>query len=182
MAAPQISFIPNDSTSDKIVISADQAAKLCSVLKVLAKRELFLFPNGTVDNDANLTQAITNGNFYLNPEASIMVLGNDDVEPRQPGMVDKNFTNLPEDEDQQFWAKRYKGTFATHEVRWSEAIDILKIIFEPPAVESSDADWDGSDDETSTMSKSEKIKRAKNIVPTEGPFFENKVILLNLQN
>ena len=45
MAAPQISFIPNDSTSDKIVISADQAAKLCSVLKVLAKRELFLFPS-----------------------------------------------------------------------------------------------------------------------------------------
>ena len=45
MATSQISFIPDGSTSDKIVIDSDQAALLCSVLKVQAKREVFLFPS-----------------------------------------------------------------------------------------------------------------------------------------
>jgi len=45
MATSQISFISDGSTSDKIVIDSDQAALLCSVLKVQAKREVFLFPS-----------------------------------------------------------------------------------------------------------------------------------------
>ena len=40
-----IAFIDPEATIDKIVINQEQAKKLCDVLKVLAKRELFLFPS-----------------------------------------------------------------------------------------------------------------------------------------
>ena len=40
-----IAFIDPEATIDKIVIDQEQAAQVCRVLKVLVKRELFLFPS-----------------------------------------------------------------------------------------------------------------------------------------